>query len=278
MFFQPVSNDVAMMNFQVVNNQKDFLVSIFNQPIHKLDQRLGIHFVFVNHEAYFSLIGDRRNQIDSFASRMKLDFGCLSTGSITSPMVAIVTQPCLIAPMNFCAFYFCSLGNFRVFVIQPGFHSLGILFVSFFQGLLRRKTPSIQVLADGPNRHIQGPQLLDELLNSDACPQCKSKFHLIRAFVPYCFLQFFFLLFCQCAAASLWTAAFFDRYSWFTASKIGFVPFAGGSSMNPGNLGNFLVSSSGFFKSYRLIPELLLGLCAKLSCIDFFHTKLHSTV
>jgi len=78
--------------------------------------------------------------------------------------------------------------------------------------------------------------------------------------------------------AALWTTTFFYRYRWFTASKIGFVPFTGGSSMNPGNLGDFFVSSASFFKSYRLIPELLLGLCAKLSCIDFFHTKRHSTV
>jgi hypothetical protein len=70
----------------------------------------------------------------------------------------------------------------------------------------------------------------------------------------------------------------FYRYCWFAAPKIGFVPFASGSSMNPGNIGDFLVSPSGFFKSYRLIPELLLGLCAKLSRIDIFHKKLLSTV
>ena len=52
MFFQPVFNDVAMMNLQIINDQKYFFTGIFDQSFHELYHRLGIHFVFVDVEKF----------------------------------------------------------------------------------------------------------------------------------------------------------------------------------------------------------------------------------
>ena len=147
------------------------MLGTFNQPFHEFDQRLRIHPVFVNHKADFALVGYRRNQINALASGMKPNGGCLPTGSITPPMIAIVTQPGFIAPMDFCLFFLSPLSNLRIVLLQPGFHGFRILPVGPFQWLLGRKAPSFQVFAHGSNRHFNGPQLLDQLLNRDACPQ-----------------------------------------------------------------------------------------------------------
>ena len=57
MFFQPILNDVAMMNFQIIHNQKDFPVSAFDQPFHELDHRLRVHLVFLNVSTQSAPIG-----------------------------------------------------------------------------------------------------------------------------------------------------------------------------------------------------------------------------
>jgi hypothetical protein len=216
-----------MMNFQIIKNQEDLLVSIFNQSLHKLDQRLRIHLIFVYHEPDLALISSPGNQIDSFASGVKHNCWCFTTGSITTSMVAFITQSRLIAPLDLRLFFFSSFSNLWVLFFQPGVYSFRILPVCFPQRSLRGKPLSFQVFAYSSNRHIYRPKLLDQLLNCKARPQSEGQFQLVGAFIFHCFLQLFLLLRCQCPVTAKGEAPLFDLNSLFTAIKAGFVPFAG---------------------------------------------------
>ena len=63
-----ISNNVTIVDFQIIKNQEYLLVRIFNKSLEKLDQRLGIHLIFVYHETYLALVDEQRNQINLFAT------------------------------------------------------------------------------------------------------------------------------------------------------------------------------------------------------------------
>ena len=140
-----------------------------------------------------------------------------------------------------------------------------------FVCMLLSMAPIFSEMSYGPDRHFNGPQLLNELLNGDTCPQSKGQFHLIRAFIPQ---EPFPGLPSKCGMLGGLVSVFLlpifrleDR----------FVPFANGGLMNAGNFSDFSVLPAGFSKTDRLVSKLLLGLCAKFSCICFFHANNDST-
>jgi len=188
--------------------------------------------------------------------------GRFTFGGIASSMVGVVAKASLIAPMNFRALFFRSFGYRRKFLFKPSRYSYRVLFVCFFQRFLRAKAPSVQIFTYSANRHINRPQLFDQLLDRNASPQGEGQFHLIWAFVTNHLSQLFFLRGCQCPAAALRTPSLFDGHRRSAVSKIGLVPFANGRFMNARNFGDFFELSSSFPKTNRLIANLLLGLCA----------------
>lgn len=61
--FEPGFQHLAVMDTQVIQNQKHFAVDIFNQPRQGLDQDLSGYVFTIHHKPNFSLIGDRRDHI-----------------------------------------------------------------------------------------------------------------------------------------------------------------------------------------------------------------------
>ena len=67
MFFNPGFNNFTMMDTQIIQNQIYFPAGVFNQTPKELYKDLRVHSFIVDHEPNLALIGDRGNQIDSFA-------------------------------------------------------------------------------------------------------------------------------------------------------------------------------------------------------------------
>ena len=96
MLFQPIANNITVMDGKVVKNQENFAVTIPYEPFHKFNQGVGIHLVLVDHESNFSLVGYRRNQVDPLTSGRQPDSRCLAPRRKTSTVVAIIANPRLI--------------------------------------------------------------------------------------------------------------------------------------------------------------------------------------
>jgi len=171
--FQPFFHQLAMMNTQIVKNQKDFMTNVFDQPFQESNESFRIHVVLVDHKADLALIRDRGNQVDSFTLGWKANCRSFPSGGITSAMLTVIGKPGFISPMNFGTYFFGFLGNCRILLVQPLLYGLRILFIGLAQWLLWGEAPAFQIFTHCPNRHLNRPQLLDQLLNRYSGPQGK---------------------------------------------------------------------------------------------------------
>jgi hypothetical protein len=77
-----------MMHLQIIQHQKYFSICILYQALQKLDHGLGVHRVFIDHEANFALIGYSRYQNVMLSVGGKSDSWGVSTGGIAPTMIA----------------------------------------------------------------------------------------------------------------------------------------------------------------------------------------------
>ena len=73
MLCQPCRNFLGMMNAQVVDDQKHFLARILVQALEKLDERVRVQRLPLEHEAQRALVGDSGNEIDPAALGLRED-------------------------------------------------------------------------------------------------------------------------------------------------------------------------------------------------------------
>lgn len=66
------------MNTKIIQNQIDLSVGIFDQSFKKRNNQLITHGIFVNHESNLTPVGNRRDQLDSFAFCTQADVRCFS--------------------------------------------------------------------------------------------------------------------------------------------------------------------------------------------------------
>lgn len=125
-----------MMNAQIVQNQKYLFVSILDQSFAKFDEGLRIHCSVVDHETNLTLVGNRGNQVDPFLFRIEPNNRGLASWSVASTMLAVAIKPCLITPIDFCAFFLGSCGNGWIIFIKPFLHQFWVLFIGSAQRLL----------------------------------------------------------------------------------------------------------------------------------------------
>ena len=104
MIVQPLFNNSGMMNPQVVKNQKDLLICTFDESLYKLEKRLRVHGVSIDHESNFTLIGYRRNQINSLTLGRKSNGRRFPARRIASTMLAVITKTGFVTPLNFSIF------------------------------------------------------------------------------------------------------------------------------------------------------------------------------
>jgi hypothetical protein len=158
------------MNPEMIQYQKYFLVRVFDKPIHKSNQCLRVHLVFINHKPDLALVGHCWDQIYTLASWVYFYGWCFPAGGITSAMIAVITKTCLIAPVDFSLFFFRFYGNGRVFFFLPSRYCLWVLSIGFAQWFLRGVIPSFQIFAHCPYGHFDWKKFLYELLTGNPCP------------------------------------------------------------------------------------------------------------
>jgi hypothetical protein len=61
-----------MVVFEVICNQKNFLVGILDQTFHRYDKGLRIHLILLNHKVCFSPIGDIRDSKNNYQNIDKI--------------------------------------------------------------------------------------------------------------------------------------------------------------------------------------------------------------
>lgn len=64
-FLQPGRNDLAMMNSEIVKNEKHLLTNVFYQTGHEFDKEDRGHCFSIQHESNFAGIGNRRDHVDA---------------------------------------------------------------------------------------------------------------------------------------------------------------------------------------------------------------------
>ncbi len=73
--FQPGRSKLAMMDLQIVQDQKHLLFGGTNQALHKLDQPLLVHGVLIDHKLDFALTVDCGEHIDPLPLRFHWQHG-----------------------------------------------------------------------------------------------------------------------------------------------------------------------------------------------------------
>ena len=73
--FQPGCSKLAVMDLQIVQDQKHLLFGGTNQALHKLDQPLLVHGVLIDHKPDLALTADRRDHIDPLPLRFHRQHG-----------------------------------------------------------------------------------------------------------------------------------------------------------------------------------------------------------
>ena len=104
--------------------------------------------------------------------------------------------------MNFSALGLGFGFNGGVLLIEPHLDGFGALFVSFFDWLLRRKTPACQLVVSSPNRQFGAQRLLHVLVYCGSSPQGKVHLQLLGALVAYRLLNRLLLSRAQAASAA----------------------------------------------------------------------------
>ena len=98
--FQPSLNDLAVVDPQVIENQKNHFPGVPHQSLHKAYQYLRRHRLLIHQESHGTAVIDGRDQVDplSFGLRQHED-GLLAFWRIASVMLNR-GDPGLIAPVN----------------------------------------------------------------------------------------------------------------------------------------------------------------------------------
>jgi hypothetical protein len=96
---------MAMMNPQVIQNQKDLSISILDQSFAKFDKGLRVHCPIVDHETNFTLIGNRRDQVDSFLFCIEPYGRGFASWGVASAILTVAAKPGFIAPAYLSVFF-----------------------------------------------------------------------------------------------------------------------------------------------------------------------------
>jgi len=269
--FQPLVYQFAVMHSQIVDNQKHLAAHILDQPSHKSNQGLGVHGISVDHEPDLALIGDGGDQIDPLGFGRQADSRSLAARSVAAAVIAAVTQPGLVGPVDLSLFLFGALDDRRILFFQPLLHFFGVLFVGTPEGLLRRKPPALQVFPNGPDGHAHSPQLFDQLLHRNPRPQGEGQFQLVGLFVADQPLKLLLLLPRQLPASSRRPAAFANTDTFDPTVLVQLTPSVDRAWVHLENRCDLLNTVALFAQLHRLPSQLLLDFGFECARIDFFH-------
>lgn len=119
----------TVMNSQIVHNEKDLLLRVLDQALHKPDEDLARECFPVDHPAHLALVGDARNHVGGKSFGLLAQDRGLTLGGVSPPVLAVVSHPGFISPVNLGILAFGLLGDGGVSLLHPLGHGLRILLV-----------------------------------------------------------------------------------------------------------------------------------------------------
>jgi len=180
----PRLDQLAVVNPQVVQNQKDFFARVFDQSLQKFDQLLSIKSLVNDHPTRLALVGHRGNHRKLLTGTAHgHGHRCFARWCKASAAYIGVDQSRLIAPVNLSALGPGALLDAGVLALQPSLHGSRALLVSALDGLLRCEAPAGEVLADAAYLQLDAKFLFDELAHCGPAPQAEIHLELLGAFV-----------------------------------------------------------------------------------------------
>ena len=160
----------AVMDSQIVHNEKDLLLRVLDQALHKPDENLSRECFPVDHPAHLALVGDARNHVGGKSFGLLAQDRGLTLGGVSPPVLAVVSHPGFISPVNLGILAFGLFGDGGISLLHLLGHGLRILLVGPLGGFLWSESPALKIFATGANRHGQTVFLFDELANRSPCP------------------------------------------------------------------------------------------------------------
>jgi len=167
---------MAVVDFQVIQDQKHLEVRVLDQPGHEFDQHLGGYGFPIEHEPYFATVGNRRNHIHSALGGIDANHRGFAFGSEPLGVVGIVLDAGFITPVDFGFLLLGSVLNLGIGGFQPLGYRLGILLMGTFGRFLRGETPALQIVGNGAQWQVAAIELLDGQAHGVPGPQGKRQF------------------------------------------------------------------------------------------------------
>ena len=270
MVFEPFFNFFTVMGTQIIQNQKNLMVRVFNQPTHKFNQELAGHVVPVHHKSDQALVGDGRDHIDTALFGRKSYHRRFPLGGKAPRPISIRLESGLVAPMNH-RFFFLRLGHQTgIFCFQPMLDHLRVLLIRPFNRFLWCKSPALQISTYGPDGHLHTVELLDQKPDSLPGPQGKGQIQLIRCLIDQQAFNFRFLGGGQRSFLPLPTSSPSQLDGSATLLLVALPEGAGMALAKADPSGPHLGWKSLFAQPDDLFPYLVLGLWTMLACICLF--------
>lgn len=180
---RPAFDLAAAVDRMAVDNQKDFLLALPDEPPQKVDHDSGGESLLEHHEGQVPPVGYGRDQVAAEPlTRGRHDRG-MPLDPIAASGLVIGTHAHLVAPVDLRLFPAGLAAYRRVVFFQPLADRLRVLFVGAAKRLLRGKAPVLQVAADRPDRNQDAVTIFDQPANRIAGPQGKGQFQLVGAAV-----------------------------------------------------------------------------------------------
>ena len=181
---EPLLDDLAVMDLQVVDNEEHLAIRIAGQTPKELDHDLGVDRSLEQREAQLAAIGYRAEHAQPFPRSLPADDWSFPLGRVPASCHVVTANACLVAPVDFRPFLPGTPGNGGVVLGKPTLDRGVVAFVSPLDRPLRGETPTLQVIADRADRQIDTETFRDQHPDRFAGPQRKRELQLIRHFVP----------------------------------------------------------------------------------------------
>src|SRR5450756_2042310 len=185
MCINPLLYICRVMDRVTINNKKHFTFDLSHHSFDKAKKDMIIKATLENHKVEMPPVIDRRDHITSKALACPGDYRGLPTTPVGSTSRMIRTQPHLVTPVNQGVFLFGLFLQRWIFLLQPTFDCLWVLFIGTPDWLLGCETPTQEIPTHCPYRKLNTESFINQLRYSFSSPQIKGKFQLLRMTVCY---------------------------------------------------------------------------------------------
>ena len=271
MVCKPFSYLLAVMSFEVVEDEIDLPSRIVNQPSHEGNEFLLGHRFPVDHEPDLPLIRDCGNHTDMSPLCRHSEHRRLSFWTIAADHVRLVLYTRFIAPVDLGLLFFGHGGDFGVLSVEPLLNRFRVLLLRSFDRLLGSESPAFQIFPHCSYRHIEGALSVDDFPNRLPCPERERELELVRGLVDNELLDVSFLFFRQGSLLPVATSSSSEGNLLLSSLPVLLPQGAGVLRAYSEKLRHILILLALFPQADHLIPDGLLNFVLQFASIDLFH-------